>query len=524
MTGPEFQHSIRPDGMGGAYVAYARQQSTRHVTRLAPEGMPDPAWTTFSISGLNVVPSIPEYGTCIAPRPDGTVWLFSDHALEGVLYYRLTAGTGGSPPTDGGNSQQTQIASVSVPSADGRTILLSWGATPDEILPAVLDAEGVLQDPPPAAILTTGSGTYNSLPAPIAIADGLGGAVLAFQKFSTTEWAGVPSGDDLFAVRVLSDGSAAWLPPVRTLSNANGGQNDVSVCPDGAGGAWFAWSDGRTPGNRRDVYVQHILADGTFAPGFVFGGRDLAATTSDSFQPRLAEDGAGGCWIVWTDDRTSNRDIHFTHLNAAGVPVAGFPPGGRSLCAAPGEQIEPAVSADGTGGIFLVWKDPRDGESDLYGQHIFHTGDVMAGWEPDGKPLCTNAFEPEAPALATPSSGHAIAVWVDRRSGFPQIYSLAFPPDGDVTEVPPSAQARLSLAPVRSPARGAIELDLSASDAGEVSVTLLDVSGRRLEELRRSGPLAAARVRFTRGLPAGLYLVTASQRGRHVTAKVATLR
>lgn len=523
LTGPEFLPSLKPDGAGGAYVGFARELSTHQVARVLANGTPDPAWFPWVLSGLNVVTSIPRFGACIAPLGDGSVWVFSDAAAPGALFYRLTIGTGeNTPMIMSGDAIRDQTASVAIAGTEGRTLILSRGvpSTASKVHPAILHSDGVLESPPPPEIFTGGSVSSYFGPAPVGIPDGEGGAHLVVEAVNTRE----VSGADLVAMRFLPDGNAAWTPPTRAIADVAQHQSDVTVVSDGAGGAFYAWSDDRNLIAGTDVYIQHLLADGSIGPGFVNDGRPVASFPGRQFQVRAASDGIGGAWLVWSDGRGGESDIYYTHLNAVGAPVSGFPVGGKPLCDAPGGQIEPVVSADGGGGIFVAWADERDGELDLYGQHIHSTGVVMPGWEEDGAALCTNAFSPSTLMLVTSAPGHAIVAWTDFRDGPSHIFALAFPPDGDVTSVPPSEVRGLALSHARAPARGAIEVDVSTAEVGEVTVSLLDVTGRRLEQVRRNGPLQASSVRFTQVPAPGLYFVTASQGGTRAIAKVAATR
>jgi len=239
----------------------------------------------------------------------------------------------------------------------------------------------------------------------------------------------------------------------------------------------------------------------------------------------MASDDAGGAWIAWVDERDtlSGPNIFFTHMLASGTPAAGFPTGGRALCAATGIQSEVQIVRDGSGGLFALWLDARDGETDLYAQHLDTSGNPTAGWAANGVAVCTDPTAQSGPALGAVSSGRAIAAWSDPRTGTAVVYAAALDATKGVLGVPAPATARLALAPRTNPGRGSVDVRIDAAGPGEVRVQVFDVSGRLRAERSISGPTQAFAVRFER-LEPGVYLVSALQDGARSLARVAVLR
>ena len=91
---------------------------------------------------------------------------------------------------------------------------------------------------------------------PELVADGAGGAIVT--------WIDERAGNrDVYAQRVSSDGTVAWTTGGISVCAAPGDQYVHSIAPDGAGGAIVAWDDfGRADA---DVYAQRVLSDGTAA-------------------------------------------------------------------------------------------------------------------------------------------------------------------------------------------------------------------------------------------------------------------
>jgi hypothetical protein len=334
------------------------------------------------------------------------------------------------------------------------------------------------------------------------------------------------TGTDMVAVRVNAAGSPVWSPAHRVLSSAVRDQMDEVAVSDGADGAIIAWRDGRNAATPDDIYAQRLLATGAVAAGWTAGGKAIAVLAGGQYAPSIASDDAGGAWIAWVDERNvvlGGSDIYFTHVLAGGTLASGFVANGRALCNELGDQTAVQLARDGSGGVFAVWLDARDGEADLYAQHLNAVGDPTVHWAAGGNPVCTDGTPQQSPAIDLVSTGHAITAWSDARTGTSIVYAAALDAGLGVLAVPRPAVAHLALAPAANPARDVLELRLDAAGAGEVRVTLTDISGRVQGERRLEGPARGTRLRF-HGLAPGVYLARASQAGSSTLTRITVLR
>lgn len=329
---------------------------------------------------------------------------------------------------------------------------------------------------------------------------------------------------DLVAVRLDANGNMLWNPVYRVVSSAAKDQTEQVMATDDADGTIIAWRDDRSL-TRPDIYALRLMADGTFAPGWPASGTVVSNLARSQYTPAIERDGAGGAWIAWTDERDtlSGPDLYFTHILASGSFAAGFAATGRVLCNAAGSQTGLKITRDGSGGFFAVWLDARDGETDLYAQHVNASGNPTAGWAAGGNPVCTEGSPQAQAAVSWVSNGRAIAAWKDARTGTDIVYAAALDAARGVLDGPRVASGRLSLAAGANPTRGAVELRLDSPDGGEVTVTLYDVSGRVQAEQVVAGPTHAASVRFA-GLRPGLYFANATRGGVRAGARVAVTR
>ncbi len=251
---------------------------------------------------------------------------------------------------------------------------------------------------------------------PFILSDGLNGSLMA--------WHG-GSGSDIFAQRLLSDGSTApgWpqAGPL-TVCDASGLQEQPVIVSDLAGGALIFWQDARN-GSNYDIFGQHIDSAGAvFGNGsslWVTGGISIAGAAGNQYMGGAASDGSGGAIVVWQDGRlgAGNYDIYAQRVDGDGNRL--WAPAGVPVCTTTNDQINPTIVADGAGGAFIGWQDYRSGsEFDIYVQHLDANGTVVGGrWIANGLGICTATNSQFYPALAADGGGGVFVVWQDFRSG-----------------------------------------------------------------------------------------------------------
>jgi hypothetical protein len=316
---------------------------------------------------------------------------------------------------------------------------------------------------------------------PTAIAsDGAGGALVVWHDFRNAGSGG--TGQDVYAQRILADGSVApgWTAGGVPVSRAPDYQNLPVVVADGAGGAFIAWEDDRDYATHSvDIYAQHLTAAGAVAAGWPADGLAVCTDPAGQVEPRILADGAGGAIVVWGDVRRGGvPDVYAQHLLADGslapgwvangVPVAlgsgvravapdgaggfyagsatlnpslfdgvyyvqrfsfagtrspGWPESGVQVCGASGDRAGLRVVADGFGGALLTWYDYRRPSTggEIYALRIRADGTLAPGWTVDGTQV-SDASAPGyeyAPDIAPDGSGGAYLVWRSEYVDFP---------------------------------------------------------------------------------------------------------
>jgi hypothetical protein len=269
----------------------------------------------------------------------------------------------------------------------------------------------VLVTPPVAVAQWQLDGTILSLPpaavAPSVVADGSGGAITVWTQAGAT-----------YAQRVDASGTALWTAGGVEVcaSNGFGGTTDPRLWPDGMGGAFITWRDGRNLlTTSQDIYAQRVDAAG--APQWTANGVQLSTSAFGEDLPAVVAAGSGGAIVMW---RGNFGDIFAQGLNAAGSTL--WAAGGVNIGAGPTVATNLELVPDGAGGAVVAWSDARLGILDLniYAQRVDGSGASL--WLMDGEPLCTVLTMQILNDLALDADGSAIATWTDPRAGGIDIY------------------------------------------------------------------------------------------------------
>ncbi len=148
-------------------------------------------------------------------------------------------------------------------------------------------------------------------------------------------------------------------------------------------------------------------------------GSPASLADSNQVLPKSIPDGAGGLFLVWEDYRNGDADVFAQHLDPAGAPLWGTD--GTPVIVRAGNQESPVLATDGADGIVVAWQDTRSGVYDIFAQALDASG--APRWAADGVAVCTESGA-QVLQVATPdASGGAIIGWRDTRNGNSDIFA-----------------------------------------------------------------------------------------------------
>ena len=257
------------------------------------------------------------------------------------------------------------------------------------------------------AICTASNDQFN----PQITTDGSGGAIIT--------WVDNRSGvHDIYAQRVNPAGSVRWTGNGVVICTAPDSQHAPQITSDGSGGAIITWEDRRSGSGH--IYAQRV--DGAGAVRWTGNGVWICTDPGSQWAPKITSDGSGGAIITWADNRLGSGDIYAQRVDGAGTVQ--WKPNGVAIFTASGNQEDPQITSDGSGGAIVTWNNWPFVEGniyDIYAQRVDAAGTVM--WTVDGVSICTDPNSQSAPQITSDGSGGAIVTWEDNRSGNGDIFA-----------------------------------------------------------------------------------------------------
>ncbi|HLX11920.1 MAG TPA: T9SS type A sorting domain-containing protein [Bacteroidota bacterium] len=210
------------------------------------------------------------------------------------------------------------------------------------------------------------------------------------------------------------------------VCTASASQELPIVVSDGSGGAIILWKDYRN-GSDIDLYAQRLNSLGVAQ--WTSTGVPICTATGDQNDPTMIADGSGGAFITWDDARngSSNTDIYTQRINSSGVVQ--WTANGVAICAAANAQYSPTIASDDSGGAIITWQDNRS-VADIYAQRVNPSG--VPQWTSNGVAVCSATGSQQFPAIVSDGSGGAIITWNDYRNSITtsDIYAQRVNPSG----------------------------------------------------------------------------------------------
>ena len=237
------------------------------------------------------------------------------------------------------------------------------------------------------------------------VPDGQGGAIIVWDEASTQR---------LYAQRINWDGVRMWLPRgVRVNPDTVRYYFGFNIASDGSGGVIAAWRGFRLPfGSTHNVLIQRIDSHGRIA--WQSDALELGAIVSgiSNDQPSICSDDNGGGFVAWTG---SNLEIGGPRIRVQRVSKDGsicWQSGGVAVSDTSTEQYDPVIANDGLGGVVLMWWD-RHRYDLYYAQRVNGLGELL--WPDRGVLVSQRHFYKD---IISDEVGGIIATWSEDNAPF----------------------------------------------------------------------------------------------------------
>ncbi|MCD6246577.1 T9SS type A sorting domain-containing protein [candidate division WOR-3 bacterium] len=250
---------------------------------------------------------------------------------------------------------------------------------------------------------------------PKIVSDNEGGLIVIWKDSRDTL-----GNDFIYGQRISSEGIILWTSEGVPVCRSNNDKYNYEIASDGANGAIIAWQDKRDYSWK--VYAQRIDSVGN--PVWLEDGVKIAKDNVEGFYPELISDGQGNTFVTWLH---SGYHIYAQCLDSIGNIL--WDSGGVRICPYNSYQNYPEIITDSSGGGIIVWEDERNGNKDIYAQRINSEG--VSQWTPNGVVIRDTINDQMSHIIVSDNHGGGIIVWVDNRNGNWDIYAQHVDNDGN---------------------------------------------------------------------------------------------
>jgi hypothetical protein len=514
------------DGAGGAFIAWTDPRNgSNDIYMQRVDGAGNTLWAADGVAVCTAT-AAQDYATLLSDGAGGVIVAWSDARTVATFYdiYAQRMNSAGVPQwLSNGVVVCTATRGQYYPRMTGDGVggaIVVWDddrATNSDVYAARLTAAGATPDGASGVPVATGAATQGGA---TLIPNGAGGAFLA--------WTDARNGTfDIYAAR-FSSGGVVLDPAGIAICQTGGDQMYPATVTDGAGGAIMVWADARIP----TIYAQRIDSGGTvqwLANGVAVAGTGTGSVFS---RPEVVADGSGGAIVAWWDFfGATSYDIVAQRIDGSGARQ--WTPNDLKVCALSSEQREPVMVTDHSGGVVLGWRDIRNGGPgyDIFAQRVSSAGSVA--WAVNGVAVCQASYDQTSLTASPDASGGALFAWTDKRDfTVTDIYAQRIGSGGAVpTGIGDTAPAFAVLPAWPNPFSGVTTLAVALDTPSDVSVDLFDVAGRHVRHVAFVGMPAGER-RFSvdnrddagRALASGVYFCRVRAHGTVQTQRLVLVR
>lgn len=236
-----------------------------------------------------------------------------------------------------------------------------------------------------------------------------------------------PNYMDLFAQKISNSGNLIWGTEGVAIATENFHQKNPRIISDVNGGAYIVWDDGRNNDHpNEDIYIQHVLTDGTF--DFENNGKVVCNAVGQQYSA-LARKVNDDVFIIWGDKRSGSDAMYSQILNASGNFV--LEDNGVELKSGLSGDAENLITLKRDDKIYMVWTDTRKGSfgKQIYMQIIDGDGNNLLA--ENGVEIADNVSEVQVYlSIALAPNDGIVTTWIKLQEGFNQVYAQYITDDG----------------------------------------------------------------------------------------------
>lgn len=212
----------------------------------------------------------------------------------------------------------------------------------------------------------------------------------------------------LFIILVSNIAWADWPGVEENLPICieNNGQYLPQIVTDEKDGCIIIWYDARD--GDMDVYGQRVNASGDIL--WDSSGIQFTNVENYSWVSTLAAcaDGEGGAFFAWQDSRNGNWDVFVQHVDSTGTEY--WPDNGINVCATAGNDYVGGIVPDGHGGCIVAWD---RGFSGVRAQRFNAAGNKS--WDTLGIVVSSGTNSARFSKIVSDDHNGVIACWLDGR-------------------------------------------------------------------------------------------------------------
>ncbi|KPL03857.1 MAG: hypothetical protein AMJ90_02795 [candidate division Zixibacteria bacterium SM23_73_2] len=213
--------------------------------------------------------------------------------------------------------------------------------------------------------------------------------------------------DGGFNICVSHHTPGGWTYPT-SISSGPDYEVEPKMTVDKEGKVWVVWKGWKTVNQNVNSNIFARYYDGTWHPLMI-----ITSDFNDDTDPAVAADTSGKVWVVWSTNRDGDRDIYSVYYDQS---WSGLIP----VTTDSGDDLAPTIIWDGSGKIWTAWHSWRDGDANIY--VCYNDG---SGWSGLTQ-ITTDSDNDLVPSLSSDLSGKLALTWMSNRCGSWDVFASTY--------------------------------------------------------------------------------------------------